>query len=309
MLFRVGLLVAAVGATLAPGVDLKRYPINDLSSAAAVELIAKARMSLMEQGVASFPGFLTPEATETAAYEARQRAADAFVTDDRHTAWQLPLTSAFAEGHVRNLKMRTRVASIAYDEIGPSLRALYTSEMVLRFIEAVVGRAPGSMYRLADPLGACSVNVFKPGWSHAWHFDEAEYTTTLALQQAEEGGEFVFTAPLRSGLDALECEQIAAVLREHSEYTEADSGARVPSPAVRTAPFEPGTLQVFGGRYCLHKVSATSGTRDRLVAVLCYATTPGVVNSPSVQKMFWGRTVPRPGDEAQAGSDGDAPRN
>ena len=36
-------------------------------------------------------------------------------------------------------------------------------------------------------------------------------------------------------------------------------------------------------------MTATEGARDRLSAVLCFADKPGVFNSPSVQKMFWGR--------------------
>ena len=156
----------------APGVDLLRYPIDDLSSAAARAMLSAARKSLAETGVASFPGFLTCEATAAAAEEARRSAPTAFVTDAEHTAWQLPRSPPVAIEHVRNLMMRTRVASIAYDELGPSLHALYNSEAVLRFVEAVVGREPNTMHQLADPLGACSVNVFKPGWSHAWHFDE-----------------------------------------------------------------------------------------------------------------------------------------
>lgn len=274
------------------GIDLTRYPIDDINSPAAQELIARAHQSLTQQGVASFPGFLTREAVITAADEARQRAATAFVTDDCHTAWQLPLSNSFAATHVRNLMMRTRVASIAYDEVGSSLRELYESETVLRFVEAVVGRQPGSMHRLADPLGACTVNVFRTGWSHAWHFDEAEYTTTLCLQQAEEGGEFVFSPPLRSSQEELVCGSVAALLRAHSEYDADAMEGDVACPPARTAPFEPGTLQIFGGRYCLHCVRDVRGTRDRLVAVLCFASAPGIVNSARVQKMFWGRTSP-----------------
>jgi len=38
-----------------------------------------------------------------------------------------------------------------------------------------------------DPIGACTINVFREGWHHAWHFDEAEFTVTLSLQAADEG--------------------------------------------------------------------------------------------------------------------------
>jgi len=53
--------------------------------------------------------------------------------------------------------------------------------------------------------------------------------------------------------------------------------------------FEPGTLSIFQGSECLHRVTKISGNRNRLVAVLCYATVPGRKNSKKVQKMFWGR--------------------
>ena len=69
--------------------------------------------------------------------------------------------------------------------------------------------------RLGDPLGAASINIFRPGWNHAWHFDEAEYTTTLCLQQAEEGGEFEFSAPLRDSDGDLAADAVAGIVNAH----------------------------------------------------------------------------------------------
>ena len=148
--------------------------------------------------------------------------------------------------------------------------------------------------RLGDPLGAASINIFRPGWNHAWHFDEAEYTTTLCLQQAEEGGEFEFSAPLRDSDGDLAADAVAGIVNAHSGYDvqPADTAA----PDISTAPFDPGTLQIFAGRYSLHHVKSIpeSCTRDRMAAVLCFATEPGVINSPSVQEMFWGRVIQEP---------------
>ena len=62
---------------------------------------------------------------------------------------------------------------------------------------------------------------------------------------------------------------------------------------IQKASFAPGTLQIFAGRYSIHRVSPVEGSRDRLVAVLCFSQDPGYYNSPAVQKMFWGRTVER----------------
>ena len=158
-----------------------------------------------------------------------------------------------------------------------------------RFVAAVTQRTP--LYPLADELGACSVNVFRPGWSHAWHFDESEFTTTLCLQSAEAGGTFEFTEPLRSTDADLAAGPTAAVVNSHSQYDVLPTEPEAPPPPIRTAPFEPGTLQIFAGRYSLHRVTDVGGDRTRLVAVMCFANEPGFVNSPSVQQMFWGRVA------------------
>ena len=60
-------------------------------------------------------------------------------------------------------------------------------------------------------------------------------------------------------------------------------------PAVRAAPFAPGTLQNFAGRSSQHRDSKVEG--ERLVAVYCFSDVEGFVNSPEVQRMFWGRAV------------------
>ena len=37
------------------------------------------------------------------------------------------------------------------------------------------------------------------GWSHAWHFDESPFSTTIMLQKAEDGGHFDHSLPIRGG--------------------------------------------------------------------------------------------------------------
>ena len=214
-------------------------------------------------------------------------APSAFETDDTHNAYQLSDTDAtLPTSHVRNQQMRTRVASTACDELDPgrAIRALYACDELLGLVKAITGR---SVHRLADPLGAASINVFRSGWSHAWHYDESEFTVTLSLVQAAEGGAFEFTEPLRRSVDDLAYETTAAVINGHSEYGVEPAGARC--PAVRAAPFAPGTLQIFAGRSSLHRVSKVEG--ERLVAVYCFSDVAGFVNSPEVQRMFWGRAV------------------
>ena len=275
-------------------IDAARYPLDDLGGTRAQAIVDAARTSLKTTGCATLPNFLTADALACAADEAAARADAAFAADDEHNAYQLPTSSTVGADHVRNMRMRTRVASIAYDEIGPTLAALYASDELLRLVEAILSKAPGSLHRLADPLGACTVNVFRPGWSHAFHFDEAEFTVTLCLRPADAGGHFVFTPPLRASADDLAAGAVAACIGANTEYAPtAAPEAPVPPPPLSRAAFGAGTLQIFAGRYSLHAVTEVE-RGDRLVAVLCFSGTPGVVNSPEVQRMFWGREVPPP---------------
>lgn len=272
---------------LADLVNVGRYPIGDLTSESGCALVEEAAQALAATGCASFPCFLTPEALADAIEEATAAAPSVFSTDDTHNAYQRADTDVLPSTHVRNKQMRTRVASTACDELAQSrsVRALYASDALLELVKAVTGTK--SVHRLADPLGAASINVSRSGWAHAWHYDESEFTVTLSLVQSDEGGAFEFTEPLRQSVDDLAYEATAAVINQHSEYAVEPAGAAC--PAVRAAPFAPGTLQIFAGRSSLHRVSEVKG--ERLVAVFCFSDKEGFVNSPEVQRMFWGRAM------------------
>jgi len=102
-------------------VNLEAFPIEDVSR----PFLAAARTALFETGVASFPDFLRPAAVAAAAGEATLASPTAFVTDNEHNAWQTERNTSLPADHLANLFMRTRVASVATDEIGPTLKRLY----------------------------------------------------------------------------------------------------------------------------------------------------------------------------------------
>ena len=203
--------------------NLLEYPLHKTNSTQYTTIVTNAREQLNKTGCATFPRFFTPAALEQSVLNNSVAANQAFTTDSYHNAFQLSgVDSAYQEDHPRNLLMRTKVASIAYDELerqGP-LYQLYNDERFVEFVKNVTNKK--EMYRLGDPLGACTVNVFRPGGFHAWHFDEAEFTTTLCLQQSEQGGEFEFTQPLRKDQNIVECSSsVAAVINAHSCYNAA----------------------------------------------------------------------------------------
>ena len=156
---------------------------------------------------------------------------------------------------------------------GKTPRSGVCTDPLKDFVGAVLGKE--RLHRFADPLGACSVNVFVDGGEHGWHFDESEFTVTLMLQPPESGGAFEYVPRIRGRED--EQAIVGAVL----------NGGRA---GVVELPFTAGALLVFGGRQTLHRVTRVHGARPRLVPVLCYAERPGLRNSEAVRKLFWGRT-------------------
>ena len=257
-------------------INLERYPIDDSNSPTCRRLVDDCRAQLRETGVAVLSDLVRPEAAARMAEEMAARIGDAYFCQGRHNAYLKCPDLDLPDEHPRNLEMDTEVGSIAWDRIGPgtALRQLYLWDPLVRFVGAVLEREP--FYRFADPLGACSVNVFRPGMGHGWHFDEAEYTTSLMLQKADAGGEFEYAPFLRP--------------RRGEDYEAVGRVLAGDESKVRRLKFEPGTLSIFHGRRALHRVTRCEGKRDRLVAILCFASEPNAVNSDTVRKLFWGRT-------------------
>ena len=256
-------------------VDLARYPIAGPDSAAGAAFRQACRERFLEDGLCLLPGFIRPEALEVLAREAEGSAGGAWFCRNTHNVYLTDHDPGTPAGGVAGRQERTFVGSVPYDRIGEdsSLRRLYLWDPLKDFVGAVLGKE--RLYRFADPLGACSMNVFVDGGEHGWHFDESEFTVTLMLQPPESGGSFEYVPRIRGRED--EEAIVGAVL----------DGDRA---GVVELPFTAGALLVFGGRQTLHRVTRVHGARPRLVPVLCYAERPGLENSEAVRKLFWGRT-------------------
>jgi hypothetical protein len=273
---------------LAP-MNYEKYPwLRNLDSPGAKDFLSRANAILVQNGVFTFPHFLSAKALQEARLETITKAAHAFESNDKHNVYLLPgADPSLSPSHVRNREYPTRVASIAYDELdeGGTLAALYNTDTLAEIVRRVTG-LPGC-YHSADPLGRCSVNVFKNGWKHAWHFDESEYSTTLMLQKPESGGVFQYTKPIRNGQHELVADTVEEIL---------DDSIPAPKRLVQRndLEFEEGTLSIFCGRRSLHRVTDCAGFKDRLVAVFAFSREPGYCNSESVQRLFWGRAGGEP---------------
>ena len=279
--------------------NYERYPwLRDLSSLEACAAIEEARKCYQTTGAAIFPQILTDEALQSCIQDAQAQEDTAFTTDDVHTAYLRPINPDVSPRSVQNFAMRTQVASIAFDELGTqsTLAEFYRQPALRELVARVVGKK--EIYLSEDPLGCCSINVFRPGYHHSFHFDESEFSTTLMLQEASDrsSGLFQYTNPLRDSPNDMALPLVAATIRTYDPtVTAQDYGFDEQSdiiPSLHTLHFQPGTLSIFAGSKSLHRVTRVEGTCSRLVAVLTFASVPGFRNSPAVQKLFWGRSLP-----------------
>lgn len=251
-------------------VALDRYPITDLDSPRAADVVGTAREELRRLGAAELPGFVHPAALGEIVADAERLAAAAYRSHGVGTAYLEVPDFDLPEDHPRRALGPYAVGVVAYDQFPADspLRRLYEWDGLLRFLEAVLGR--GRLFRYADPLGALNLAVMVDGDQLQWHFDMTDFVVSLAIQDALVGGDFE-VAPLIRGPGDERYPHVRRVLDGSSNE-------------VLRLPMTPGTLLVFEGRHSIHRVSPIRGTTARLVALLAYDTRPGT-NSTEVLKL------------------------
>ena len=150
--------------------NVEKYPwLQDLDSPEAKSALDAARQTYLATGAVTLPQFITNETLQICAQQARAAEDAAFTTDSTHTAYLTdPDLVRFVPSSVYNHSMRTQVASTAFDELPPDspLAALYRNPILMRLVSRIVTGKDDSLHLSADPLGCCSINVFRPGYHH-----------------------------------------------------------------------------------------------------------------------------------------------
>jgi hypothetical protein len=260
-------------------VDLDRYPVDDLDSPKAHEVIACHAEQLRERGVSVLPGFVPSEVVATMVEECDALADQSYHQDTQGTPYlELP-SDGWPAGHPRVTWARSSVHTIGYDQFPSSsaMRQLYERDDLLVFVGRILGREP--LFRYADPIGALNLAVMVEGDELGWHYDQTDFVVSLALQSSEQGGDFENVARLRS-VDDERYDEVARILRGH------DRGR------VVVEPMAPGTLMLFEGRYSLHRVTPIEGNRSRYVGLFGYDTNPDTMSSELLKLVRYGRSEP-----------------
>ncbi len=257
-------------------INLDAYPIHQ-EGAQRQEVLSRVRADLEFDGCAVLKGFLTPQGIRALRDEADLVADQAHQSFNRTNVYftsddpSLPKTDPRRQFYDRS---NAFVPADNFAKTGP-LRSIHDFDGFDQFLKDCFEQ--DAFYRYADPLADVIINTATEGNGFPWHFDTNNFTVTLAIQNAEEGGAFEYAPAIREGSENFE--EVSCVLEGTSDK-------------VRVLELEPGDLQLFRGRYSLHRVAPLTGQRPRYVAIFSYVEQPDMVGNPERTQQLYGRTLP-----------------
>jgi hypothetical protein len=264
--------------SLADVVDLDRYPIDAPGSTSYAQLVERCRGDLAARGASVLDGFARPDAVARILAAIEPKEPLAFHKVKQHNVYLDADDPGFAADHARNAKQTTTSATLGHDRLRDvvDLETLYGSDELRGFVADALGYP--ELYPYADEVSGVNVLYYPLGTSLGWHFDNAAFTSTLMIREAEAGAAFEFAPFLRTdddpGYDAV----AAVVAGETGRVQRLHQG--------------PGTLVLFRGSRTLHRVTAVEGRHSRLLVTMTFAPEPGVELSAINQATFYGRARP-----------------
>jgi hypothetical protein len=258
-------------------VCLERYPI-DRQGPAREAVVDSARAAIESDGCAILKGFIRSERISELVAECDRVAGHGHRDLSRTNPYfTLDRPDLPARHPLRRFYDRSN-AFVPADNFGTEsiLRAIYGWSAFAPFIQESLGEQ--QFFPYADPLADVIVNLAVEGNGFPWHFDTNNYTVTLAIQNAESGGDFEYSPHLRTPTD--------------ENYAGVEAVLDDDRTLVRSLHLEPGDLQIFKGRYSLHRVTPLTGPSTRYVAIFSYVEEPAMVGSPERTQQLYGRVMP-----------------
>ena len=254
-------------------------PITDIAEACALDwsFVPEGRAQMEASGACEIPAFVRADALPEFVDDARRLAPVAHRSGGLGTVYLGFPDESFPLDHPQQWLGQYDVGAVAYD-LFPSespMRRLYEWPELTKFVAAILGL--DEIHPYADPLGALNLAVMTDGDQLQWHFDQTDFVVSLAVQDADTGGDFEVAPKIRTAGEE-HYDDVARVL----------AGER---DSVVTLPMTPGTLLVFAGRYSLHRVSPIGGSTPRLVGLFGYDTKPGTMSSDLLKEVRYGRVA------------------
>ncbi|MDT0459211.1 arpA protein [Streptomyces sp. DSM 41527] len=260
-------------------VDTARYPLSQLDSAEGRAVITRARRELAASGCTVLPDFIRPSLREALEQECAALAPHAHYDVETVNVYNIAVDQELPEDHPGRRTFQRGNAFVPRDRVPVTslIGSLYSHTAFQDFVARCFGLP--RLHELADPLSGLVLNVVAPGMEHPWHFDTNEFTVSLLTREAQDGGDFEYCPNIRSAQDE-HFDDVRDVLDGRGERL------------TRRLPLHPGDLQLFKGRYSLHRVSPVRGALARHSAIFAYSERPGVIGSVARTRQLFGRVLP-----------------
>ena len=272
-------------------VDLDKYPIHDLNSSIIKNLVKKCKDELEQYSCSTIPNFILPESLRVMNTELEKQLDEVYMSKESINAYLYAKDDpSLSKDHPKRNFMNMYNGYLNSDCFPKKseMKYLYETEELLKFVSACLGVSP--IYRWADPLACHAYNVMKPDGILPWHFDSCEFTLSLMIQKPEKGGIFEYCPNIREPGN-----------ENFDEVKKVLNGDR---SRVRQLKLEPGDLQIFKGRFTLHRVTKVEGQKSRYMCIPAYVLDPYRVNTPEHSKAIYGKVLPIHIERNQARSDG-----
>ncbi|MFC9883079.1 arpA protein [Streptomyces libani] len=265
--------------TLDQVVDTDRYPLPEPDSAGGQAVISRARHELLTLGCTVLPDFIRPALRTALEQECAAIAPQAHYDIETVNVYNIAVDSALPADHPGRRTFQRGNAFVPRDRVPADslISRLYSEPVFQDFLARCFGLP--RLHELADPLSGLVLNVVAPGMEHPWHFDTNEFTVSMLTRQARDGGVFEYCPNIRSAHDE-HFDDVRDVLDGRGERL------------IRRLPLHPGDLQLFKGRYSLHRVSPVRGETARHSAIFAYSERPGVIGSVARTRQLFGRVLP-----------------
>lgn len=259
-------------------VDTERYPLDDPDNPSLIEVIESARRDLDREGCAVLRGFLHPKVLEQARTESARMAEKSFFNTRQVNAYFTADDHSLPDDDPRRIFMTRTSGFVTRDMITADslIHRLYVSKAMKSLVARCLGEE--QIYEYADPFAGLVLNVLPNGTQQPWHYDTNEFIVTMMTQQPEAGGVFEYCPGIRTPQDE-NYTGVSAVIREDD------------TTPIKRLDLRPGDLQLFKGRFSLHRVSGVQGDTPRLTAIFAYSQQPGVVGKLERTRQLYGRVA------------------
>jgi hypothetical protein len=259
-------------------VDTDRYPLTEPDGPGRRAAVDAVRADLAGAGCSVLTDFLRPDVLDRLREQGDRVAPLAHYATAVVNAYNTDPDDTLPADHPARITVRRGNAFVARDRIPADflIQQLYLEPLFQRFVADCFDLP--ELHPLADPLSGLTVNVVAPGMSHPWHFDLNEFTVSLLTREAESGGVFEYCPRLRSPAEENLADVRSVLLGRGGRF-------------VRRLRLRPGDLQLFQGRYALHRVTEVAGRTARHSAIFAYSGRPGVAGSPARARQLFGRVA------------------